>query len=726
MSLVPSPPRLLRYTFGPHDRITLGYGTPKTRYLRWVRSDPDSYIFEDMDRRGFFEYVPLEKFTDITRSPGYRYEPNYYDFTNVRIRAERKADAFADIPPRERPRVRFRLAILLRVEKRRAAGTMSLSDASIRKNLPLIAEEIDEERKKLEINTRPGAIIARQRLPRDPQTIRTWRQMLIEGGNNPAALQTNYGNCGADPKQYPPEFAEKIAARVAEFGSESEPTKISLYTNLKGDFKELNWARQQAGLETIHPPCYRKFSDRIDALPKFAVIAGRRGIDYASRLFHPSSGGVQTYRPGERVEFDEFNIHLHTVAEDTALWTILPDDIKMRIARGRWWASVAMDHATRYWLAIRLTRQPSTTSALATLSMAVSDKGVYADAVGALSPWNGALVPCIPATDSASWNTGEFQDALLGLGGMPLVPTTGIPQLRGTLERSFRTCDTRLLTRFSGRAFGDIVKLGDYPAEARASITDEQLAWIFVRYAVDIYHNSPHEGIDGQTPANAFARGVDKYGLRPLPDKHVRRNVFGLKLTRILRPTGVRILNLLYSSPQLQVHIRRVGFIETGVRLDPTDIGWVSVLIDKDNDIWLSVPCLVEGFDNVHAEDWIATRRHLRKQYAEEANIAEDIVFATLREIEKLADMAVRHSIGSIMLTDEEVNQAEDRLQIPWRARPDLAPEYGGTDYNEPFLSDSISSSRASEPTAASPASTPPAAPSELPKARARRFKIED
>ena len=28
MSLVPSPPRLLRYTFGPHDRITLGYGTP--------------------------------------------------------------------------------------------------------------------------------------------------------------------------------------------------------------------------------------------------------------------------------------------------------------------------------------------------------------------------------------------------------------------------------------------------------------------------------------------------------------------------------------------------------------------------------------------------------------------------------------------------------------------------------------------------------------------------
>ena len=174
------------------------------------------------------------------------------------------------------------------------------------------------------------------------------------------------------------------------------------------------------------------------------------------------------------------------------------------------------------------------------------------------------------------------------------------------------------------------------------------------------------------------------------------------------------------------MHIRRVGFIETGVRLDPTDIGWVSVLIDKDNDIWLSVPCLVEGFDNVHAEDWIATRRHLRKQYAEEANIAEDIVFATLREIEKLADMAVRHSIGSIMLTDEEVNQAEDRLQIPWRARPDLAPEYGGTDYNEPFLSDSISSSRASEPTAASPASTPPAAPSELPKARARRFKIED
>ena len=544
MSLVPSPPRLLRYTFGPHDRITLGYGTPKTRYLRWVRSDTDSYTFEDMDRRGAFEQVTLEQFAEITRSPGYRYEQDYYDLTNNRVRAERGVDAYREIPPRERPRVRFRLSIVLRVMKRCNEKAMTLSDASIRENLPLIAKEIDEERARLEGNARPGSIIAREKMPRDPETIRRWRNMFIDGGYNAAALRANYRNCGSDPKQYPPEFAEKITARVRQYASETEPSKAGLYLNLKGDFNELNKVRQQAGLEAIKPPCFKKFSARIDAMPKFAVVAGRKGIEFASRLFHPSSGGLQTFRPGERVEFDEFNVHLHTIAEDTALWALLPDDIKVRIARGRWWASAAMDHASRYWLGLRLVRQPSTLSALATLSMVISDKGVYADAVGALSPWNGAVVPFIPATDSASWNTGAFQDALLGVGGMPLVPTTGLPQLRGELERSFRTCDTRLLTRFSGRAFGDIVKLGDYPAEARASITDEQLAWILVRYVVDIYHNTPHEGLNGQTPANAYARGVDKYGLLPLPDNHVRRNVFGLKLKRTLRPTGVRVLNL--------------------------------------------------------------------------------------------------------------------------------------------------------------------------------------
>lgn len=78
------------------------------------------------------------------------------------------------------------------------------------------------------------------------------------------------------------------------------------------------------------------------------------------------------------------------------------------------------------------------------------------------------------------------------------------PWLRGFIERLFRTIHDKLIQRFPGRTFGNVVKKSANDAEKRAAITvDELMEWL-LRWIVDIYHLTPsHRGLNGATPYQA-------------------------------------------------------------------------------------------------------------------------------------------------------------------------------------------------------------------------------
>ena len=44
---------------------------------------------------------------------------------------------------------------------------------------------------------------------------------------------------------------------------------------------------------------------------------------------------------------------------------------------------------------------------------------------------------------------------------------------------------------------------GDYDSAAFANVVAEMLGRALVRYIVDVYHNTPHNGLGGQTPNDA-------------------------------------------------------------------------------------------------------------------------------------------------------------------------------------------------------------------------------
>jgi hypothetical protein len=75
----------------------------------------------------------------------------------------------------------------------------------------------------------------------------------------------------------------------------------------------------------------------------------------------------------------------------------------------------------------------------------------------------------------------------------------------------------------------------------------------YVRHVLDVYHNRPHAGLGGETPADAWDRLVSEYGVSPLPGRDTVRAVFGTEVKRVVGPHGVRVFGLHYQSRDLQV-----------------------------------------------------------------------------------------------------------------------------------------------------------------------------
>ncbi len=96
-------------------------------------------------------------------------------------------------------------------------------------------------------------------------------------------------------------------------------------------------------------------------------------------------------------------------------------------------------------------------------------------------------------------------------------PPAGLPALRGRIERFFKTAGMQALCPYTGRTFESIAAKGDYDPVARVSLTLPELCDVITRWVLDIYHNSPHIGLKGETPANCWKRLVKAYGIIPHP-----------------------------------------------------------------------------------------------------------------------------------------------------------------------------------------------------------------
>ena len=172
------------------------------------------------------------------------------------------------------------------------------------------------------------------------------------------------------------------------------------------------------------------------------------------------------------------------------------------------------------------------------------------------------------------------------------------------IERVFHKLAIDLAPRLWGQSLTKVLLRGISDAMGPAALTRDDLTFALVRWAVDVYHDSPQDDLGGQTPRARWQELVETRGVGPAPDMRTRRLVFGTALERVAGPAGIQVLGIRYQSAALQQWLFRAGEAEKTVELRwfPADIGMIEVLLDG---VWTSVPAFERRFDGAHVRFWM-------------------------------------------------------------------------------------------------------------------------
>lgn len=636
---------------GPHDAITID-GVP----FRKVGGSPDGHVLQNTVT-GLHEGFDHTQLGALSLAGRLEYKANHFGAVSVRTQMGAGATSFADLPLDHQKRIAWYLEWITEFFKweaawyaenadkprRKRSGPEPRSNAGIAQALEEIGKTIQA---RADARTRPPGKDGEPARPRKPragspaagyngpsvETFKTHLEDYEAAGRNALALRPKTNRCGNRRPRFHADVERILQEYAAAYASEHNRSKALYHRKMRAALDALNAARVADGLAPYPVPSDRTLSRRIDALDMFLVEAKRIGVDRATRKHRFIQGQAEAIRPGQRIEMDEWKIDLFFLLSQTDLLSNLSDEQLKDLKKRRWFLCVAIDVATRCIVGMRVDQTASVRNSLSTLEMVVSDKGHLAAAAGALSPWQHmALRPEDVVTDSGGSFIAEvFHLAVIGLCSAHDIPPAGMPHLRGTIERLFKTLSLQLVREFTGQSFSNKVERGDYPAQQRASVTVEEFVLLAVRYALDIYHLTPHAGLGGETPANAWTRLTGHYGILPVPGRNERRSIFGLRLNRTLGRHGLRIMGLDYRAEVLNDLYLKRGKISLDIRLDPLDIGAISVEIDGT---WYEVRAATTGFDGVRLADHRAVCEHLAKRFADQAALTQPIVDEALRTI---------------------------------------------------------------------------------------------
>jgi putative transposase len=457
---------------------------------------------------------------------------------------------------------------------------------------------------------------------------------------------------------------------VSKYLDDQRPSQAIIFDEVKTTFLEENERRQREGEPQIVCPSRETVRQAVRKLNPFDMTLTRHGRQVANRQFAPVGMGLQVERPMQRVEFDEWEVDAITLMAGGGLFHHLTDEEKKKLGldkkKARWWITVAICCATRCIVGMVISRTPNSQSALRVIEMMMRDKGVWGDACGGLTAWNQFGWPSVIVTDCASYNISALIQARTSdLGITVQYCPAGDPHLKGRIERVFGTFATQLMPRLSGRTFSNSVERGDYESEKRAVLNAEEFCSVLVRYIVDVYHRTPHSGLNGETPLDCWNRLVEKFGVQPPPDLGRRRLIFGQERERTVTRQGITVLGVRYHSKVLARFMTKAEERKVSTRWYPEDIG---VIWAELNGRWYEIPAVFDRYQGVSAQEWLHAATEIQAQNAKNAEVNFAVVRQALDFIKNTNSDAMNR-VGLIIQdwSEKRMDYENDRLFIGFK-----------------------------------------------------------
>jgi putative transposase len=202
-------------------------------------------------------------------------------------------------------------------------------------------------------------------------------------------------------------------------------------------------------------------------------------------------------------------------------------------------------------------------------------------------------------------------------------------------------------------------------------LTVDELTVTLVRWAVDIYHNTPHEGLGGRTPLQQWEADLRAHNvpLHTAPSARRRHIALGVALARVLQKDGIRVMNVRYNSRELAEFFLRNGKRTLEVRWNEEDLGTLEVHFDG---AWRTVPSNLDTFKGVHASTWLRTCRSLRATDARRKEWEEHVIALAIRDIEAMnAHAKTTFHILDHAWTEERLKDIESDALMVFGSVPD-------------------------------------------------------
>lgn len=399
---------------------------------------------------------------------------------------------------------------------------------------------------------------------------------------------------------------------------------------------------------------------RLRELDAFETTAARKGLAFAKNKFGPHSGGLQVSAPLERVEMDEWKIDLMAILGAGEIDVTGPQFRELEI--GRYWVCAAMDVATRSLLGIKLSLEPSVADAKEVLWMAMQDKTKLGKQLGCETAWiQHGHVNHVAVDNGASFVSSDFKAAVSDLNIDYSVLPAGVPHLRARVERLFGTLATMLMPLLTGRTFANSQERGDYPSHTYAVHTAKSIIEFLIRFSVDVYHNRPHLGLMSASPNSAWTKLIQQYGWPPPQSPHTLRHILGIPLMRETGRHGVLVNGVNYHSMRLIEHFQKVGGQKVEIRIDPENVGHISVWLDTGEEAgWSTLTASVAGLEGVSHAEWERTIFEIRKDNRDALSLTQGVIDRAIERIKKIdEEQRARRQIGPIAHTREQIERAQ-------------------------------------------------------------------
>jgi putative transposase len=671
---------MLKQRFTTNDRAFIGYPP----HCRFLGQDETTTSWLREGGKGGVEHYTYEQLAEFQKSSQWRYDRDYYDLSQTKLATSMPALTLDHLSDHSRKKTIWYFVICMALKAMYDAGEISLTDASIglgKATLQAKMNEIESKRHNIGVTIQGFTDMNSRKLP-CTKTIRTKFATLRRFGYNLLSLSPGWYRATKVGAKFDEETEVIVLRLIREIASREMNNKAEIAREVIKRLIRLNLERADEGVAPLGVPSQRTVERRISTMNQAELYAIFHGVPAARKEFALSAGGIAKQFLIDRIEFDECEMDLISYFSELGIYDCLPDHVKKSLPHGRRWFCCAIDTRSRVILGIRVAKNPSAEEAIKLLRMVVRDKTDIAKAMGAESPWPffGGLGTVACDTGSA-FASDEFISAVTALGGTMFFPTVKVPELRAEIERVFGTLNSKLLIRIFGRAFHKPSARGDYDSEGRAILDDDDLTRILTIFFVDFYHHHQHTGLDFQSPADCWDELEKKYFVNAPPDRHTIRSAVGISMQRKLSKRGIVVFGNHYTCPELQEYWHSHANRQMRIKVDPHDIGAISILI---GDTWVTADSLDCDLDGVHLANWVAEFREIRTHNKAKSELSSDLRERALKNIDAIChSAALRAGVGPHDLTKEQVLKLQGDLfhGTTFKPRPDI-----GSPSDEPEL----------------------------------------